>query len=117
MPAGSIAVTFAASCGCDWIFVAIGEVVVPPFVVPPVVVPPVVVPPVVVPPVLVPPVVDPPPMFTEDENELTARPAPFCQGSKPAWTLVRYQEFCARPRLIVSLANALTSKLQLSIAE
>src|SRR3954447_22290604 len=60
MPAGSIAVTFAASCGCDWIFVAIGEVVVPPVVVPPVVVPPVVVPPVVVPPVVVPPVVVPP---------------------------------------------------------
>ena len=59
MPAGSIPVTFAASCGCDLIFVAIGEVVVPPVVVPPVVVPPVVVPPVVVPPV-VPPVVVPP---------------------------------------------------------
>jgi hypothetical protein len=62
MPAGSIAVTFAASCGCDLILVAIGEVVVvvPPVVVPPVVVPPVVVPPVVVPPVVVPPVVVPP---------------------------------------------------------
>jgi len=25
MPAGSIDVTLAASCGCDWIFVAIGD--------------------------------------------------------------------------------------------
>ena len=61
MPAGSIFLTFAESCGLDWIFDAIGDtgVVVPPVVVPPVVVPPVVVPPVVVPPVVVPPVVEP----------------------------------------------------------
>src|SRR3954464_3125141 len=60
MPAGSIAVTFAASCGSHFFFVAIGGVVSPPVVVPPVGVPPVVVPPVVVPPVVVPPVVVPP---------------------------------------------------------
>src|SRR3954471_16701131 len=88
MPAGSIAVTFAASCGCDLIFVAIGEVVVPPVVVPPVVVPPVVVPPVVVPPVVVPPVVVPPVVVPPVVVPPVVVPAVFVVRGDLPWVLV-----------------------------
>src|SRR3954470_15654873 len=88
MPAGSIAVTFAASCGCDLIFVAIGEVVVPPVVVPPVVVPPVVVPPVVVPPVVVPPVVVPPVVVPPVVVPPVIVPAVFVVRGDLPWVLV-----------------------------
>ena len=52
---------------------------------------------------------------TDVENELTARPTPPCQGSKPAWTLVRYQESVQYPRLRVSLMKSRMLKLQLLI--
>src|SRR5690606_12074096 len=58
-----------------------------------------------------------PPVLTVEEKELTASPAPFCHGSKPACTLVRYQLFWARPRAIVCRTKSMTSKLQLESVE
>ena len=57
------------------------------------------------------------PRFTVEEKEFTASPAPFCHGSNPAWTLVRYQLFCAMPRAMVFRTKSMTSKLQLATAE
>src|SRR3954465_13105360 len=103
MPAGSIAVTFAASCGCDWIFVAIGEVVVPPFVVPPVGVPPVVVPPVVVPPVVVPPVVVPPVVVPPVVVPPVVVPAVFVvRGDLPWVRVVCSASWCSVSRCVVA---------------
>ncbi len=41
----------------------------------------------------------------------TARPTPPCQGSKPAWMLVRNQELWAKPRCTASLKKVATGNL------
>ncbi len=55
--------------------------------------------------------------MTEEEKESTARPTPPCQGSNPAWTLVRYHERWAMPRATVSSTKSITSKLSVRSAD
>src|SRR5690348_11828934 len=58
-----------------------------------------------------------PPPFTVAEKLLTPSPVPPCQGSKPAWMLVRYHELVIAPRLRTSFRKSRTLKLQLLIAD
>ena len=58
-----------------------------------------------------------PPPLTAAEKLVTARPAPPCHGSKPAWMLVRYHELVIAPRLRVSLMKASRLRFALLIAD